>query len=120
MSRPLTTIEVELLEDVFFMGAKWMIRQPNGDLIAFRTRPRRLEPSDKKSPWQPEYQHSIPLRNKEILVSKEKEDFPRVYKTAPQPTSVLDLIAKHQLDYLWADHPTVVKKERKSLHKQHH
>lgn len=112
MARPLTHMEIELLEDVYFMGAKWLARQSNGDLIAFRTRPKRLNPDDKKSRWLPENIHSIPLKNKEILVSKEKEDFPRIHRTAPQPTSVLDLIAKHKLDYLWADDLVKAKSEK--------
>lgn len=103
MSNGLTDVEVLLAEDLFDMGLTWIARQPNGDLVAFKTRPVRQDEDDLKSPWVVKHRGTINASQMPVVVSKEREDFFRVHIRAVRPTNVIDIAIKHQLSYLWED-----------------
>ena len=107
MAREVTDFELELVEDVFEMGGRWLVRQPNGDLVAFRYRPVRQEPSNKKSPWIVKRGGTIKATDMPIIVSKEAEDLARIHKTAEQPSCILELSIKHGLNHLWNERVTM-------------
>lgn len=103
MTIALTEVEVELTEDLYSRGLTWIARQPNGDLVAFETRPERQDPDDVKSPWVVKRGGTVKATQLPLLVSKEKEDFYRVHMKAVRPTNILDIAIKNHLSYLWED-----------------
>lgn len=101
MAYALTEMEKDLAEDLCRMGATWIARQPNGDLMAYLVRPERQIADDKTTPWVVKRGGTMSAKHAPIVVSKEREDFPRIHKAALQPTSVIDLSVTYHMDHLW-------------------
>lgn len=101
MAYALTEMEADLAEDLCRMGVTWIARQPNGDLMAFHVRPYRQVENDTATPWVVKRSGTIQAKHAPRIVSKEREDFPRIHRTASQPTSVIDLSITYKMDHLW-------------------
>lgn len=101
--KPLTEVEDVLICDLYRRGVKWMIRQPSGDLVGFKSRPVRQLGDVTNGPWIERGKRVVKAQNRPILISTDTEDFRYVRKSAIHPTSVIDIVAKHNMTYLWED-----------------
>jgi len=108
MAHVMTDMEVELAEYLYVRGLTWIVRQPNGDLVAFKKRPFRRNPEDLSSPWIPAKNRTASSKALSVVISKEKEDFKRIHRRNPQPTNVIDIAVRQGMKHLWEGDEEIV------------
>lgn len=95
--------EIEIIEMLWSMGKRWIVRQPNNDLMAFKKRPSRQVANDITTPWVSKVKGSGSVLETPVTVSLEREDFRYITKNFVNPISVLDIADNNGLDLVGTD-----------------